>query len=254
MCSDKATSEIAEAAERIGWDTLDPVSLPLVLTDVIDLTHPLDPSFPVVPAFQPLERTETHSIDVDGFASARLSFNEHSGTHIDAPAHFIAGGTTVDRLDPRHLIRPLCVITLRGHGDPDCNLTASDVERWERTHGTIPAGAVAAAHTGWSERAPGTEYLNLNGRTPHFPGYTSEAAELLILGRGVVGLGIDTPSIDPGSSVAFEAHHITLGAGAIAIENLANLDAAKPVGATMCIGALPISGGTGTPARILAIQ
>ncbi|SDU71699.1 cyclase family protein [Gordonia westfalica] len=212
---------------------------------VIDLTHTLSPSFPLWPGEPPVVTVPTSRVGPgnSGFATNWMSFAEHSGTHVDAPAHKIGNGITVDRIDPEDLVAPLVVISIAGRArrNPRATLTDRDVAGWEKTHGRIPRGALVALHTGWEPRTGGARAA----------GFSGDTVDMLVAERRVVAIGTDTLSIDIFDETA--AHAAILGAGRYAVEAMADLDAVPPVGATVMVGAPRFAGGTGGPARVLAM-
>lgn len=218
---------------------------PMASGRVIDLTHTLGPDFPLWPGSAPVVMVPTSQIGPGnrGFATRWMSFAEHSGTHVDAPAHKIGTGITVDRIAPESLVAPLAVISIapRARTNRRALLTEHDIDAYEARHGRIPQRALVALHTGWQPRTGGVDA----------PGFAPSAVEMLVRERGVVGIGTDTLSIDRYGDVG--AHTAILGAGCYAVEALANLDAVPAVGATVIVGAPKFRGGTGGPARVLAI-
>ena len=136
----------------------------------------------------------------------------------------------------------------------DYRLSAADVATWEAANGRIAAGTLVILNTGWHARfARPKDYVNADaGGVMHFPGFGADAARLLVE-RGVVGIGIDTLSLDHGPSQDFATHKIMLAAGKYQIENMANLDALPARGATVIVGVLPVREGTQAQARVLAL-
>lgn len=227
----------------------------LSLNNLQDLTHTLSPSFPVFPAFEPMRVTKQYDVTADGFYANRWDLGEHSGTHMDAPAHFVAGARTADELPTEQLFAPAVVVDIsaRAASDPDAGVRVADLQAWEREHGPIPAGAAVLMRSGWAARlGDGDAFLGLDeAGTLHFPGFLPEAAEFLV-GRGVVGIGVDTPSLDLGRASVFAVHLTVLGAGCWGLENLANLEALPPVGAQLIVGGPKVRGASGGPARVFA--
>ncbi|MFK7603565.1 cyclase family protein [Deinococcus sp. SM5_A1] len=221
-----------------------------------DLTHIITPSFPMFPAFGAVERRQTQDLDTDGFFANSWQLSEHVGTHLDAPAHFIAGGQTAEHLPVDQFIAPAVVLDVSGRADHDHDflLSVDDVCGWERTHGRIPAGALVLMHSGWSRHVHDPQqFLGFDGAgTMHFPGFSSEAAQFLTHERHVVGAGVDTLSVDGGGGGSAAAHIAFLGAGKWCLENVAHLEALPPVGAVVIVGALRLEGSSGSPVRMLA--
>jgi kynurenine formamidase len=175
---------------------------------------------------------------------------------MDAPAHFAQGKRTIDAIPLGELVVPAVVIDARDRvsADPDFQLGADDVRAWEAQHGEVPAGSLVILNTGWHLRfADPGQYVNADDvKTMHFPGFGTDSAALLIE-RGVVGIGIDTLSLDHGPSKDFATHNLMLGADKYMLENLANLDALPATGAWVIVGVLPVADGTQAQARVLAI-
>jgi kynurenine formamidase len=223
---------------------------------VVDLTRPIDGSmamWPGTPA--PIFETKV-TVEDNGFFARYAHLWEHTGTHVDAPAHFVAGGATVESLGGDQLVCPVVVIDVTDvcAGQPDYAVTVGDVERFESAHGAVPRGCAALVRTGWDAfEADRERYMGPEGDL-RFPGVGEEAARLLVEQRGVIGIGIDTLGIDPGNVSEFSVHrHATLVHGAWNLEGLVNLDRVPPVGAWLVVGALPLVGGSGTPARVFAL-
>ncbi len=214
---------------------------------VIDLTRPLDETSSLWPGIPPLVVESTETIERDGSFSRRVTLDEHSGTHFDAPSHFRDGAAHVADVPAEQLVRPLHVVdfTRRSQLDPDAELTPADISEHEGAHGAIAAGSIVFLHTDWPD-ASGAAALR-------FPGFGVEAARVLAE-RGVVGLGTDTLGIDPGRAVEFPVHRdITLPHGIWHVENLTNLAAVPASGAWAVVGVPRMAGASGFPARVLAI-
>lgn len=224
---------------------------------VIDLTHVLTPEFPMWPGDPHFSMTEFAPLSQDSFFANTIALHEHSGTHLDAPAHAAAGGVTVDQIPAAALVAPLAIVDIsaRARRDPDTLLSVGDILGWERAHGELPAGAFLAMRSGWHARAGDADaFLNLDGAgVMRTPGFAPAAVEFLVAQRDLVGIGSDTMSIDAGRAVDFGAHIAALGSGLYAVESLANLDAAPAAGALVIVGAPKHRGGSGGPTRVLAI-
>lgn len=224
---------------------------------VIDLTHPLSADFPVYPGYAPFSAMVTSTIDGIGSLSRQVSMEEHVGTHVDAPAHFIPEGDDVSSIPPERLIAPLVVIDIaaRARQDDDATVQVDDVLAWEADYGDLPIGAFVAMHSGWASRVDDpAAFLNagVDGRL-HFPAWSPAATTFLVEERDIVGLGVDTISMDNTTSPTFESHVILLGAGRYGVENLAGLADVPAAGATVIVGAPRLVGGSGGPARVLAL-
>ena len=221
---------------------------------VVDLTHEFTAGFPVYTGNPPARRTLT-TIPANGFYKQEWTFDEHSGTHMDAPAHFVAGGRFTPQLDLRELVLPIVVIDIarRAQSDPDTVVTADDLRRFERRYGRIPDGALVAMDSGWAAKVG--DDAAYKGGPPgdyHFPGFGDEAIEYLLDRRNAAAIGVDTLSLDNGQSTTFSVHVNWLNADNYGLENLANLDQLPPSGATAIVGVIPWQDGSGGPARVLA--
>jgi kynurenine formamidase len=223
---------------------------------VRDLTHTFRAGFPVY-AFDPPTRRTLVTVEDDGFYSQEWTFGEHSGTHVDAPGHFITDGRRSPQLRPSELIAPLVVIDIseRSAVDPDAVVRPKDLRSFERRHGRIPRGALVAMYSGWETRVGDPQaYKNPDASgTFHFPGFGIEAVEWLLAERDIAGIGVDTLSLDHGPSQTFDVHLAVLGADRYGIENLANLNRIPAAGATGFVGLIPWEEGSGGPARVLAV-
>lgn len=226
---------------------------------VIDLTHTLDDRSPNWEGTQesPFQATALGNLERDGYYSRMFSTQEHYGTHLDAPAHFAAGVWTVDQIPAERLVRPLALLDVRNQvkSNPDYEVTLQDIAGWEEAYGTIPDGAVVLAFTGWNERwnSP-QEYRNqLSDDVTHYPGFSLEAAEFLVQSRAVVGLGIDTMSVEKGATATFPLHQFTAKQNVYHLENLTNLGLVPPAGATVVVAPIKLENGSGGPARVLAL-
>lgn len=226
--------------------------------EVVDLAHPYSPDFPLYPGYDPTEVAARFSIETNGFFAQGWSFDEHTGTHVDAPAHFDASGTTADAIPPGDLVLALVVVDIREkvRADPEATLDPDDVLRWEKRHGALPDRSIVCALTGWDRHAASeSAYLNRDASgAMRFPGFSADTSELLLERTGVVAIGLDAPSLDHGSSTEFPVHRTWLGVGGrYGIENLTRLDAVPPLGAELVVGLPPWRDGSGGPCRPLAL-
>lgn len=226
---------------------------------IVDLTYPLNEqtNYWPGPKYAPFELKTIATIEKDGVLSKSFCMPEHMGTHIDAPNHFERNQPAVDKIDPKDLIAPGVVIDVRAAAtsDADFQLQRKHVLDWEQEQGRIPDGAVVMLHTGWGRfwNTP-VRYQNKDARGRlRFPGFSAEAATLLINERKAKGLGIDTLSIDRGLSKDFAAHHVVNGAGRYALENVAKLDQLPPRNFYLIVAPIKIESGSGGPTRIFAI-
>ena len=194
------------------------------------------------------------------YAANNISMAEHGGTHMDAPIHFAEGKRTSGEVPLTNCVGPAAVIDVRDccERDADYQLTVDDVLAWEGRHGRVPRGGVVIMYSGWGARWPDRKrYLGtdvpLDVDNLRFPGFSKQAAEFLVRERDIAALAIDTASIDPGQSKDFVAHQVLSAADKPAFENVANVDKLPPTGATFIALPLKIEGGSGGPARIVAV-
>lgn len=231
----------------------------LQFSQVVDLTQPLSEDFPnwEGTAKSPFEARKLGDIDRDGYFSRSISLPEHFATHMDAPAHFAKGAWTVEQIPPERLIAPLVVLdaTSKVEQDPDYQVGVEDIAAWERVHGPIPAGAVVVANTGWSLRAGDMrKYRNADEKgVRHFPGYSLDAVKFLVESRNIVGLGIDSMSVDYGPSQDYPVHQYTAAHNLYHLENVRDPGQAPAAGALLVAAPAKLRGGSGGPVRILAL-
>ncbi len=241
------------------------------LLRMIDLTQPLGPETPVIglpPIFasSPGVRMEVISrYDDKGPAWYwnTLNLGEHTGTHFDAPVHWITGkdlkDNACDTIPARRFIGPACVLDASREvgDDPDFLLTPEWIETWEAEHSRIPAGAWVLFRTDWSKREDPESFLNVSEDGPHTPGFSAAASELLARDRDVLGVGVETVGTDAGQAGSFEPpfpnHTIMHGAGKFGLASLRNLDQLPPTGAIVIAAPLKIVEGSGSPLRVLAL-
>lgn len=233
---------------------------------VIDLTAPLDEETSVIklPPERgqpwPFQREVISQYDTAGpeVYWHNISMSEHTGTHFDAPIHWISGrdGEDIASIAPDRLIRPAVVLdfTQEATADPDFLMTRNHVETWCEVYGELPKGAWLLYRTGWAgRRSDPLAFMNDN----HWPGIEPECARWLAEETGIIGLGVEPVGTDAGQAATFEqpfpCHWYFQGAGKYGITQLQNLTRLPPVGAVIVTSPLPIVGGTGSPSRILAL-
>jgi kynurenine formamidase len=239
---------------------------------VVDLTQPLGPDTPVIglpPMFASspgltVEVISRYDEKGPAWYWNTIRLGEHTGTHFDAPIHWITGKdlpeNACDTLPARRLVGPACVIDVTRDVDanPDFLLTPQRIESWEREHGRIPRGAWVLLRTGWSRRRDAASFLNVGPDGPHSPGFDKTASTLLAIDRDVVGVGVETIGTDAGQAGRFDPpfpnHGIMHGAGKYGLASLCNLDRLPPTGAIVIASPLKLVNGSGSPARVLAIM
>ncbi len=238
---------------------------------IVDLTQPLGPATPVIglpPIFAPSPGVTIDVIsEYDSKGPAwywnTLRLGEHTGTHFDAPIHWITGkdlpDNACDTIPARRFVGPACVIDVRTdvQADADFLLTRARIEAWEREHGRIPSGAWVLMCTGWSTRSDPAAFLNVAADGPHSPGFEADASRMLAYERDVLGVGVETIGTDAGQAGGFDPpfpnHTIMHGAGKFGLASLCNLDQLPPTGAIVIAAPLKIVRGSGSPLRVIAI-
>ncbi len=236
---------------------------------IVDLTQPLSPETPALelpPNFGQcagFSQREVSRYDERGVAWYwnEFTMNEHTGTHFDAPVHWISGrdltNNATDSIDPAAFIGPACVVDVSAEAaaDPDFVLEPAHLEAWEAKHGRIPDGAWLLLRTDWSKRSV-ADYVNRREDGAHTPGPSAAAVELMVA-RGIRGFGVETIGTDAGQAHGFEppypAHTLLHGAGRFGLQCLANLDQLPATGAVVVAAPLKIVGGSGSPLRVLAL-
>jgi kynurenine formamidase len=237
---------------------------------VIDLTAPLSPDTPVImlpPPFANTARfalTEISRYDERGPAWYwnDISTGEHTGTHFDAPVHWLTGKDREDvaQVPVTRLIAPAAVLDFSAEAaaNPDFLLEIDHVKAWEAANGTLPDGGWLLYRTGWDARSHDqAEFLNANETGAHTPGISVACAAWLAQEAPVIGLGVETVGTDAGAAHSFDppfpCHSALLGAGKYGLTQLRNLDRLPAQGAVVVTGPLPIVGGSGSPCRTLAL-
>jgi kynurenine formamidase len=238
---------------------------------VVDLTQPLGPATPVIglpPMFAAspgVTISEISRYDERGPAWYwnAITLGEHTGTHFDAPIHWITGKDlsehACDTIPPGRFIGPACVIDVTDDvaRNPDFLLTVEGLEKWEREHGRVPRGAWVLLRTGWSRRAEPASFLNVAPDGPHTPGFDARTSRVLAHYRDVLGVGVETIGTDAGQAGTFDPpfpnHAIMHGAGKFGLASLCNLDQLPPTGAVVIAAPLKIVNGSGSPLRVLAL-
>lgn len=220
---------------------------------VIDLTHEMHDGMVFWPGGVPFKATRLVDYN-NGYRLHKFEMGENTGTHVDAPSHFIKGKNSIADIPVSDWVAPVVVIDVSAQvaKNPSYEITPSDITKWESKHGKIPAGSVFLAHTGWSEKFTDNKaYVNFDSnKVMQFPGYAPATAKILI-DRKIKGVGIDTLSLDHGPSKTFAFHTAILKNNIYQIENLNNISKLPATGADIVIGVLPVRDGSQAQARIL---
>jgi kynurenine formamidase len=238
---------------------------------LVDLTQTLSPNFP--PIVLPPEMGQSRAFRIEEISRYddrgpawywnNVSFGEHTGTHFDAPIHWISGrdlpNNSVDVLPIEHFIAPACVVdcSTEAQKNADFLLTAAHLKAWEGHHGRIAAGSWVLMRTDWWKRADPVAYQNLDDTGQHTPGPDPGCVRFLVEERDVLGFGTETIGTDAGQAAHFKppypCHYYMHGAGKYGLQCLCNLDRLPATGALIVAAPLKILQGSGSPLRVFAI-
>lgn len=209
------------------------------MATIVDLTHPVVAGMPVYPGTEPPTIAVATTVERDGFAEKIVRFYTHTGTHVDAPAHMLPDGRTLDAYEARYFVGPACVVDVAGH-------TCVPVSVFD-THAALVRGcAFVLLHTGWARYWGEARYFE------DFPVLSPEATERLVA-FGIRGVGVDAISVDPVATTTFDNHLELFRAGLISIENLTGLESL--IGRRFTFACLPLKIGDadGAPTRAIAM-
>ena len=231
---------------------------------IVDLSHAFNSRTLYWPTSPTTFRLDTLSYgETSGgyfYSAFALCAPEHGGTHLDAPIHFGAGKNTNDQIPLERLVAPAVMIDVskQAAADRDYRVTAEDVASFEKNHGRIEPGTIVLVRTGWSRFWPERKAY-LGDDTPNdasklsFPSFGESSARLLVHDRRVAAIGIDVASIDYGRSKDFTVHRVAAAENVPGLENLTALDQLPPRGAIVMALPMKIEGGSGGPARVVAL-
>jgi kynurenine formamidase len=250
-------SSLIEGIMRGGIRVVD-LTVPLeAATQTIRLPEQFAPSKPFA-----LEEISRYDSRGPAWYWNNISCGEHTGTHFDAPIHWVTGKDYPDNathnIPVERFIGPACVIDVspQVRSSADFLLTQSIVEQWEAHHGRIPSRAWVLIRTDWSKR-PGESFLNFAADGSHTPGFHPECVPFLARERDILGVGVETVGTDAGQAHTFNpmfpCHTIMHGANRFGLASLTNLDQLPPTGAVVIAPPLKIVNGSGSPLRVLAL-
>jgi kynurenine formamidase len=239
--------------------------------EVVDLTQPLEPKTPVLALPAQFAQSPPFEIEVLSEYDERgpawywnkIKLGEHTGTHFDAPIHWISGkdfpNNATDTIPVEQFIGPACVIDAveQARADPDFLVTPEFIQAWEGAHGSIPNNAWVLFRTGWSGRLGSDGFLNVGDDGAHTPGWRRDALEFLANERDVRGVGGGTVGTDAVqaflSDPPFPCHATMHGSNRFGLASLVNLDRLPPTDAIVIAPPLKIVRGSGSPVRVLAL-
>ena len=252
-----ATAAVADSSTK---PSLDDTYAVLASKRFVDLTHAFGPNTPHWKGFGEEKIVTLYTIKKDGFKVQQFTHVGQWGTHIDPPAHFHEGLRTVDQIPPTEMVLPLVVLDVHDKvaKNPDYTVSLEDVQAWEAKHGRIPKHAFVAMRTDWSKRWPNQEAMQNRDAAgvAHYPGWSKPVLQLLYEDRGITASGHETTDTDPGLATTKDDYSLEsyiLGLNHYQIEMLANLDQVPEAGAIVIVTWPKQEGGTGFPARVIAI-
>ncbi len=235
----------------------------------VDLTQTLSPDTPTLvlpPEFGQcagFSQEEISRYDERGVAWYWNNFTvgEHTGTHFDAPVHWVSGKdlpeNALDSINPRQFVAGAVVIDVsaKAAADPDYLLTVEDIVDWESKNGRIPPRTWVLLRTDWSKRTT-DDYVNRREDGAHTPGPSAQAVRFLVEERDAHGFGVETIGTDAGQAhlldPPYPAHSLFHGAGRYGLQCLTNLDQLPATGSVIVASPLKTEAGSGSPRRVLA--
>jgi kynurenine formamidase len=214
---------------------------------IVDLSHPISADTQVYPGDPLPQLSPATTIDRDGYNVLQVSMGSQTGTHVDAPYHFLTNGARIDAMELTMFLGPAAVVDLRG-------LSPRSTISWPQLEPSMSAmaeGSILVLHTGWSQHWRSRAYLD-------HPYLTQDAAEGIVA-AGVRTVAIDAMSVDetapPGSEPgSFAAHDVLLGAGGAIVENLTNLEAVDFADPLLSVLPIRLADADGAPVRAVALQ
>lgn len=231
--------------------------------NIVDLTYPFNEHTIYWPTEKGFHLEKFFSgVTPQGYFYSAFHFcaPEHGGTHMDAPRHFAQQGRTVDKIPVNQLMGDAVVIHVEKNvvDHPDYAITVADIQTFETKYRPIQPQDIVLFYTGWGQYwHDKKQYLGSDvfGDVAHlhFPGLSPAAAQYLVT-KHIKGVGLDTPSLDPGPSKDFLAHQIILRANLYGLENVAHLEVLPAMGSKLIVAPMKIEGGSGAPTRIFALM
>ena len=211
---------------------------------VIDLTLTISEQIPTFPGSPQPNFINWETLEKDGYNLELLFLSSHTGTHIDAPYHFLKDGQKIHQIVTRRLVTEAILIKIRKGANQ--SITKDDIQKFERKYGKIDDGSTVIFHTGWQKNLKKESYFLIN------PGLAVSAAKYLA-SKKINLVGIDSPSIDLGKDSKFSVHHILAKSGILIVENLANLEKINSEMFHLIVAPLKLKNATGSPVRAMAL-
>jgi len=211
---------------------------------VIDLTLTISEKIPTFPGSPQPNFINWERLEKDGYNLELLFLSSHTGTHIDAPYHFLKNGQKIHQIVTRRLVTEAVLIKIRKGANQ--SITKTDIQKFEKKHGKIDDGSTVIFYTGWQKNLKNESYFLKN------PGLAVSAAKYLAL-KKINLVGIDSPSIDLGKDSKFSVHHILAKSGILIVENLTNLEKINSEMFHLIVAPLKLKNSTGSPVRAMAL-
>ena len=210
---------------------------------IIDLTLTVSDKIPTFPGSPQPNFIPWENIKEDGYNLEVLVLSSHTGTHMDAPHHFLEKGAKIHEISLKKLVSEAALIQCRKNGGQ--SITKTDIQKFEKNHGKIENFSSVIFYTGWQKNLQKKYYFTKN------PGLSVSAAKYLA-SKKISLVGIDSPSIDLGKDSKFSVHQIFAKKGMLIVENLANLDKIKSSKFHLVVLPLKLKNATGSPVRAIA--
>jgi kynurenine formamidase len=239
--------------------------------EVVDLTETLRPEYPTIQLPEQFkqawgfskEKISHYDEDGPAWSWSNFSMSEHTGTHLDAPSHWVSGkdipNGTVDTMPTKQMIAPVCVVDCSAEvaADKGFILTKEFLLEWESRHGRIPAGSWVFLRSDWRKVADPDNYTNMQEDGAHSPGPDTACVLWMIEERDVLGFGTECVGTDAGQAFAMEpqypCHYYMHGNGRLGLQCMTNLDLLPATGAVVVSPPLKIIDGSGSPLRVIAL-
>ena len=207
---------------------------------VIDLTLTVSEKIPTFPGSPKPHFIEWETIPKDGYNLELLFLSTHTGTHIDAPFHFVKNGKKIHEIKPERLVNEAVLIRIGKNSNR--SISKTDIQNFEQKNGKIENGSTVIFHTDWQKNLNKEFYFTEN------PGLSVSAAKYLV-SKKINMVGIDSPSIDLGTDSKFSVHHVLAKNNILIVENLANLNKIKSNNFHLITSPLKLKNATGSPIR-----
>ena len=211
---------------------------------VIDLTLTVSNKIPTFPGSPQPNFIPWENIKEDGYNLELLFLSTHTGTHMDAPHHFLEKGAKIHEISLKKLVSEAVLIQSRKKSNE--SITKTDIQKFEKKHGKIDGFSSVIFSTGWQRNLQKKYYFTES------PGLAVSAAKYLA-SKKISLVGIDSPSIDVGTDPKFSVHQIFAKKGMLIVENLANLDKIKSPTFHLVVLPLKLKNATGSPVRAIAL-